>query len=66
MTIMMMALSDPQDLASLLVKVALLLDTRQLKLGSLQFRLKITICRFEILPLLQTFAATVLSVATIL
>lgn len=64
--IMMMILSSSQDLASLLVEIAFLLDARQLDLQPLKVVLQVSIRRLEVVALLQPLAATILSVATIL
>ncbi|OAD54207.1 hypothetical protein WN48_08270 [Eufriesea mexicana] len=60
--------SDPcgQDLASLLVEIAFLLDPSQLDLHPLKFILQVSIRRLEVVTLLQPLATAILSVATVL
>ena len=64
--IMIVALPCSQDLASLLIKIAFLLDPCQFDFYPLKFVLQITICCLKVVSLLKSLATTILSVATVL
>lgn len=63
---MVVTLSRPQHLVSLLIKIAFLLKPRQFDLYTLKLVLQIPISCLEILALLQPFAPAVLSITAIL